>query len=225
MHRIRVLTVALTAAAAVVIVVGPSFLLLVNEAQASGIRWDKTCLPGAISIVKRIGFLFNSELRPCLQKPQLPLAGASPTTSRQPAASSMSSRQPAPRKPMVPRHVTAQSLSHTSSSHLVDPSSPGQMPWVPLATTVTTPRSSSTPAQTASADAPTLCSPSVHDQYVTVGPDGQTYPTWHPLVDPLLGCVFGHEHGNDPSTSAANSDPPPFGYVVGQIGMTEAHAG
>src|SRR5438067_7518874 len=45
-----------------------------------------------------------------------------------------------------------------------------------------------------------MCPSWVHDQYVTVGPDGKTYATWHPPVDPQYGCYFGHEHGADPRT-------------------------
>ena len=45
------------------------------------------------------------------------------------------------------------------------------------------------------------CTPEIHDQYATVGPDGLRYPTWHPPVDPATGCAFGHEHGRDPSGS------------------------
>jgi hypothetical protein len=69
------------------------------------------------------------------------------------------------------------------------------------------------------------CPTWVHDQYVTAGPDGKMYPTWHPPIDPTSGCLFGHEHGADPSTSKANSTPPPFGYAAAQMGMTEPHAG
>ena len=36
------------------------------------------------------------------------------------------------------------------------------------------------------------CPQWVHDQYVTTGPDGKMYATWHPPVDPQFGCVFGH---------------------------------
>lgn len=42
----------------------------------------------------------------------------------------------------------------------------------------------------------------IHDSYFVYGPDGKKYPTWHPPVDPTTGCIFGHEHGRDPSTSA-----------------------
>jgi hypothetical protein len=59
------------------------------------------------------------------------------------------------------------------------------------------------------------CSREIHDQYRTVGPDGLVYPTWHPPVDPVTGCTFGHEHGRDPSGSALHAEvgPIPFGYA------------
>jgi hypothetical protein len=46
-----------------------------------------------------------------------------------------------------------------------------------------------------------------------VGPDGKRYPTWHPAVDPVTGCTFGHEHGHDPRGSRlyAHVGPIPFG--------------
>lgn len=58
-----------------------------------------------------------------------------------------------------------------------------------------------------------LCPAWVHEQYTTLGPDGRTYPTWHPQTDPVYGCYFGHDHGVDPATSTANSTLPAFGYI------------
>lgn len=46
------------------------------------------------------------------------------------------------------------------------------------------------------------CTKADHDRYATVGPDSLQYPTWHPAVDPVSGCSFGHEHGRDPHGSA-----------------------
>lgn len=69
------------------------------------------------------------------------------------------------------------------------------------------------------------CPDWVHDRYTVVGPDGNTYATWHPPVDPEIGCTFGHEHGADPRTSKANSDLPAFGYAAAQMGMSEPHVG
>lgn len=45
------------------------------------------------------------------------------------------------------------------------------------------------------------CSKAIHDAWSVTGPDGLSYPTWHPPVDPMTGCTFGHEHGRDPSGS------------------------
>jgi len=78
------------------------------------------------------------------------------------------------------------------------------------------------------------CSQAVHDQYVIDGGDGFDYRTWHPQVDPS-GCVFGHEHGDDPNSSANSeikSQPVLFGYVGRRMvmpdmpnGHEEAHEG
>ncbi len=45
------------------------------------------------------------------------------------------------------------------------------------------------------------CTREIHNSYSVVGPDGLLYPTWHPPVDPASGCIFGHDHGRDPSGS------------------------
>ena len=63
------------------------------------------------------------------------------------------------------------------------------------------------------------CTKADHDRYSTVGPDSLLYPTWHPPVDPVTGCSFGHEHGRDPRGSAlyrAVGDMP-FGYANQQL--------
>ena len=59
------------------------------------------------------------------------------------------------------------------------------------------------------------CTPAIHDQYATPGPDGKLYPTWHPPIDPETGCTFGHEHGRDPRGSDLYDEtgPIPFGYA------------
>lgn len=66
----------------------------------------------------------------------------------------------------------------------------------------------------------TTCPAWVHDQYVTTGPDGQTYRTWHPQIDPVFWCYFHHEHGSDPSPHK-----PVFGYTAARMGMEEGHEG
>src|SRR5437879_5862966 len=42
------------------------------------------------------------------------------------------------------------------------------------------------------------CTAEVHNSYSVVGPDRKLYPTWHPPVDPVTGCSFGHDHGRHP---------------------------
>lgn len=78
------------------------------------------------------------------------------------------------------------------------------------------------------------CEADVHDRFSTIGPDGKKYPTWHPPVDPLSGCSFGHEHGRDPRGSALYNSVGalPFGYAnerldEGDLGMRrhEDHVG
>lgn len=76
------------------------------------------------------------------------------------------------------------------------------------------------------------CPSSVHDRYVTIGPDGRWYRTWHPTRVPLdpsrpegPSCRFAHEHGDDPTNSLADSSLPPFGYLANQHGMDEPHEG
>ena len=43
-----------------------------------------------------------------------------------------------------------------------------------------------------------LCPVWLHDTYTTVAWDGEEYGTWHPQIDPVYWCSFGHEHGSDP---------------------------
>ena len=63
------------------------------------------------------------------------------------------------------------------------------------------------------------CTAEIHNSYSVVGPDGKLYPTWHPPVDPVTGCSFGHDHGRDPRGSAlyAAIGPIPFGYANEQL--------
>jgi hypothetical protein len=108
-------------------------------------------------------------------------------------------------------------------------------PPVATATQAPAPTATQAPAPTAT-QAPgnetpvagQLCPAWVHDRYVTTGPDGKLYPTWHPPVDPQYGCYFGHEHGDDPRTSVLFNEVgmPPFGYVNAVEGQrTEDHVG
>src|SRR5881394_4305209 len=63
------------------------------------------------------------------------------------------------------------------------------------------------------------CTAAQHDAYSVVGPDHKRYPTWHPPVDPVTGCSFGHDHGRDPRGSALDAavGPIPFGYANEQL--------
>ncbi len=63
------------------------------------------------------------------------------------------------------------------------------------------------------------CSQAVHNSYWVQSPeDGKYYPTWHPSVD-ASGCVFGHEHGDDPRGSDLyeTSGGIPFGFVHSRL--------
>jgi hypothetical protein len=68
------------------------------------------------------------------------------------------------------------------------------------------------------------CSAEQHDAYVVVGPDGNLYRTWHPQQE-SDGCRYAHEHGDNPASSVANSEMPPFGYIGSQVGRNEPHEG
>jgi hypothetical protein len=71
------------------------------------------------------------------------------------------------------------------------------------------------------------CSAAVHDTYTWDGGDGFRYRTWHPQVDPS-GCVFGHEHGDDPdriSNDEIRSQPVLFGYVGRRMQMPGMESG
>ncbi|MCU0624618.1 MAG: hypothetical protein MUF53_12270 [Gemmatimonadaceae bacterium] len=59
------------------------------------------------------------------------------------------------------------------------------------------------------------CTREQHDRYSVIGPDGKRYPTWHPPIDEVSGCRFGHEHGRDPRQSDLYREigDVPFGYA------------
>jgi hypothetical protein len=99
---------------------------------------------------------------------------------------------------------------------------------VPPTATAVPPTAEPTAQPTAGTEPPVAgqpCPAWVHDRYVTTGPDGRLYPTWHPPIDPEFGCLFGHEHGADPRTSRADSSLPAFGYAAALMGMQEPHQG
>lgn len=73
------------------------------------------------------------------------------------------------------------------------------------------------------------CPDWVHDQYV-VEHDDATYRTWHPQIDPVFACTFGHEHGSDPREFAGDRLPMFDRYAGmptpdGGTLHSEAHAG
>lgn len=71
------------------------------------------------------------------------------------------------------------------------------------------------------------CSAATHDAWTADGGDGFRYRTWHPQVDPS-GCVYAHEHGDDPARSAnaaISASPVRFGYVGRRMNHEEAHEG
>jgi len=78
-----------------------------------------------------------------------------------------------------------------------------------------------------------LCSQTVHDKHTWTGPDGASYPTWHPQIDAQNGCHFDHEHGSSPALftpstrkfGGAGALWPVYGYAGAQMGMTEPHVG
>lgn len=43
------------------------------------------------------------------------------------------------------------------------------------------------------------CPDWLHAAYQAKGPDGVLYESYHPQIDPVYWCSFGHEHGSDPS--------------------------
>lgn len=77
------------------------------------------------------------------------------------------------------------------------------------------------------------CSQARHDTYTIPGPDGASYPTWHPQVDYAAGCYFAHEHGSNPEAfkpGRAWNPPlagawPAYGYTAARMGMPEGHNG
>jgi hypothetical protein len=75
-----------------------------------------------------------------------------------------------------------------------------------------TPSPAPTQRGTPAAEPNKPCPSWVHDLYLTTGPDGRTYPTWHPQVDPVYWCYFGHDHGSDPSLLKPGFQPA-YGYL------------
>jgi hypothetical protein len=72
---------------------------------------------------------------------------------------------------------------------------------------------------------PGECSQAVHDRYWVEDDDGVKHPTWHPPVDPVTGCHFAHEHGDDPreSPNYQFAKGVPFGFTHGVSGGLARH--
>lgn len=69
------------------------------------------------------------------------------------------------------------------------------------------------------------CSLEVHNRYWVKDSAGVTHPTWHPPVDPVTGCRFAHEHGDDPrlSPNYTFAEGVPFGITHGSDGGFMRH--
>ncbi len=80
------------------------------------------------------------------------------------------------------------------------------------------------PDNFSAAEPNTPCPAWVHDLHTTMGPDGAEYQTWHPQIDPVYWCYFGHEHGSDPSLIPGT---PLIGYeyVASNVPQNEPNAG
>ena len=72
---------------------------------------------------------------------------------------------------------------------------------------------------------PGECSREVHDRYWVRDAAGVSHPTWHPPVDPVTGCRFAHEHGDDPRLSPiyAFAQGVPFGMTHGDASGVRRH--
>lgn len=69
-----------------------------------------------------------------------------------------------------------------------------------------------------------VCPDWVHGRFTTTGPDGNTYNTWHPQIDPVYWCSFGHEHGSDPAL-IPGAPLVPYGYVAAHVPQDEPDVG
>lgn len=70
----------------------------------------------------------------------------------------------------------------------------------------------------------TPCPAWVHDRYMAEGHDGKLYRSWHPQIDPVYWCTFGHSHGSDPALFAGDV-PVTFDYYADKGGRQELHEG
>ena len=69
------------------------------------------------------------------------------------------------------------------------------------------------------------CPAWIHDQHVTEGPEGRMYRTWHPQIDPVYWCYFGHEHGSDPIEFGDGTFHPKYNQYTHLNGRFEPHGG
>lgn len=68
------------------------------------------------------------------------------------------------------------------------------------------------------------CPAWVHDQYMAEGHDGNMYRSWHPQIDPVYWCYFGHSHGSDPAQFAGDVNVT-FDYYADKGHRHEPHEG
>lgn len=68
------------------------------------------------------------------------------------------------------------------------------------------------------------CPAWVHDQYMAEGHDGNMYRSWHPQIDPVYWCYFGHSHGSDPVQFAGDVNVT-FDYYADKGHRHEPHEG
>jgi hypothetical protein len=164
---------------------------------------------------------------------------ASPTWARLAFSTSEAGVKRAPQLTInytSPSGVPATSTATKTSTSTATKTSTSTATKTSTSTATKTSTSTATPTNTATATTPTSggttpvagqpCPAWVHDQYVAKGPDGNMYPTWHPPVDPVYGCSFGHEHGDNPNNSPAmRGRQVVFGYASLKAGMSEPHTG
>lgn len=76
------------------------------------------------------------------------------------------------------------------------------------------------------------CPAALHDLWTVTPPatgnadtDGKAWATWHPALDPIFHCQYGHEHGSSPAR-LPGIPPPPFSLVAWANGReAESHTG
>jgi hypothetical protein len=147
-----------------------------------------------------------------------PLATASPVVTASPTV----------RPSSTPRTTVPPTIDSPTPTATVMPT----MSMTPTPTPVSTTSTGAAIYGVVSADLLGTCSAAVHDRYITTGPDGKVYRTWHAATVPVdannpngAKCTFAHEHGDNPATSNIFRGAVPFDYIPAQISMDEPHAG